>query len=180
MPAAPEAGSQRLASGARVRSEAVGWVAAQVGRDVSVACDAADGCGFCPMGSGDVDGDLVAYASPRVFVVPALRQRASNCGHALVLPVEHVRNLHDAQADLRDEIFAVVAMLTGAFPAWYGTVGSYVFQNNVEPVGGPFHLHVHAVPRFSGDHFSEPDPAVAEVPRVKHLAQAAVLRDLLA
>jgi diadenosine tetraphosphate (Ap4A) HIT family hydrolase len=55
-----------------------------------------------------------------------------------------------------------------------------VFQNSVEPDGGPFHLHVHAVPRFTGNHFSEPGPAVAEVPRVKRLAQAAVLRDLLA
>lgn len=37
-----------------------------------------DGCVFCPIGSGDVDGHLVAYASPRVFVIPALRQRARN------------------------------------------------------------------------------------------------------
>jgi hypothetical protein len=33
--------------------------------------------------------------------------------------------------------------------------------------------------RFSGDDFSEPDPAVAEVPRRERIAQAAELRDLL-
>jgi histidine triad (HIT) family protein len=101
-------------------------------------------------------------------------------GHALVLPVAHVRSLHDAEPDLRDEVFAVTATLTGAFPALFGAVGSYVFLNIVEPDGQPFHLHVHAVPRFAGDGFREPDPAVAEVPRDERLAQAAVLRGLLA
>jgi histidine triad (HIT) family protein len=139
-----------------------------------------DHCVFCAIGSGAVDSDLIVHASPRVFVVPALRQRARNRGHALVLPAEHVRNLHDAEPDLRDELFAVAAALTGAFPALYGAAGSYVFLNNVEPDGEPFHLHVHAVPRFGGDGFSEPDPAVAEVPRDERLAQAALLRGLLA
>ena len=136
-------------------------------------------CVFCAIGSGDVDPDLVARVSDRVFVLPPLRQRPMNRGHALVLPVAHVRNLHDAQADLRNDILAVVAQLTRAFPALYGAVGSYVFQHNVEPDDRPFHLHVHAVPRFPGDNFAEPDSAVAEVPRAERLAQAAVLRDLL-
>ncbi len=38
--AAPPAGSQQLAAAAAVRSQAVSWVAAQVGHDVAVACDA--------------------------------------------------------------------------------------------------------------------------------------------
>ncbi len=139
-----------------------------------------DECVFCAIGSGAVDSDLVTRPSQRVFVVPALRQRARNRGHALVLPVAHVRSLHDAEPDLRDEVFAVTATLTGAFPALFGAVGSYVFLNIVEPDGQPFHLHVHAVPRFAGDGFREPDPAVAEVPRDERLAQAAVLRGLVA
>jgi histidine triad (HIT) family protein len=135
---------------------------------------------FCAIGSGAVDSDLVVHPSQRVLVVPALRHRARNRGHALVLPGVHVRSLHDAEPDLRDEVFAVTATLTGAFPALYGALGSYVFLNNVEPDGHTFHLHVHAVARFGGDGFREPDPAVAEVPRDERLAQAAVLRGLLA
>jgi hypothetical protein len=38
--AAPPAGSQQLAAAAAVRGQAVSWVAAQVGHDVTVACDA--------------------------------------------------------------------------------------------------------------------------------------------
>ena len=37
---AAQAGSQRLATAAAIRNQAVAWVAAQVGRDESVACDA--------------------------------------------------------------------------------------------------------------------------------------------
>jgi hypothetical protein len=50
VPAAAAAGSQQLASAATVRTEAVGWVAAQVGRDVSVACDAATCSGLAARG----------------------------------------------------------------------------------------------------------------------------------
>lgn len=139
-----------------------------------------DDCVFCAIGAGQVDGDLVAFASDRVFVLPPIRQRARNRGHALVLPVPHVRNLHDADPQLRSDVFAAVAWLSGAFPRLYGATGSFVFQNNVEPDGLPFHLHVHVVPRFDGDEFRTPDPtAVADVPRAERLAQAAVLRDLL-
>ena len=38
-----------------------------------------DDCVFCAIGSGAVDSDLAVYASTRVFVVPALRQRAGTC-----------------------------------------------------------------------------------------------------
>lgn len=136
-------------------------------------------CVFCAIGAGEVDDDLVAYRSRRVFVVPALRQRAGNRGHTLVLPVEHVRNLHDADSGLLTEVATVCARLTAAFPAAYRAVGSITFQNNVEPDGEPFHLHLHVVPRFDGDDFALPDPGVAEVPRPERLAQADLLRRVL-
>lgn len=137
-------------------------------------------CVFCAIGAGDVDDDLVAYRSGGVYVVPALRQRPRNRGHTLVLPVEHVRNLHDAAPGLLAELAAVTARLTAAFPASYRAVGSITFQNNVEPDGEPFHLHVHVVPRFDDDGFVMPDPGgVTEVPKGARLAQAAQLRDML-
>jgi histidine triad (HIT) family protein len=139
-----------------------------------------DNCVFCAIGAGELDDDLVGYRSGRVFVLPALRQRARNRGHTLVLPIAHVRNLHDADTGLLAEVAAVTARLTGAFPGRYGAVGSITFQNNVEDDGLPFHLHVHVVPRFDGDGFAMPDPAgVAEVPRAERLAQAAELRKIL-
>jgi histidine triad (HIT) family protein len=139
-----------------------------------------DDCVFCTIASGDVDDDLVACRSANVFVIPALRQRVRNRPHTLVLPVAHVRNLHDAGPRLLAELSAITARLTAAFPVAYRAVGSITFQNNVEEDGLPFHLHVHVVPRFDDDGFAMPDPAgVAEVPRTERLAQAAELRRML-
>lgn len=140
-----------------------------------------DTCVFCDIGAGRIDRDLAVPASERVYVLPALRQRPKNRFHTLVLPVAHVRNLHDAGPSLLAEIMTVTARLTAAFPAMLGANGSFVCQHNVAPDEVPFHLHVHVVPRFDGDEFRAPDPGgVVEVPRADRLEQARELRGLLA
>jgi histidine triad (HIT) family protein len=138
-----------------------------------------DACTFCPIAAGDIDTDLVALRTGQVFVIPALRQHPTNHGHALVLPVTHIRNLADAEPSVRDEIFAVAAQLTSAMPSMYRAQGSIVFQNNTAPDDPLFHLHVHVVPRFSDDGFVMTRAAVAEVPRSERLQQAALIRQAL-
>ena len=134
-----------------------------------------------PARPDSVDRDLAVLISERVYVLPPLRQRPRNRFHNLVLPVAHVRNLHDADPCLIADIMTVTSRLTSALPAELGANGSFVFQNNVEPNGLPFHLHVHVVPRFDSDDFRTPDPhGVIEVPRADRLAQARELRRLLA
>jgi histidine triad (HIT) family protein len=135
-----------------------------------------DECTFCPIAAAEVDDDLVAVRTEQVFVVPALRQHPNNHGHALVLPVEHTRNLADATPQVRNEIFAVAAQLTSAVLPLYGAEGSIVFQNNTDPEDPLFHLHVHVVPRFPNDDFVMTRAAVAEVPRPERLDQATLIR----
>ena len=138
-----------------------------------------DECASCPIAAGEIDTDLVALRTAQVFVIPALRQHPANHGHALVLPVTHIRNLADASPPVRDEIFAIAARLTSAMPSLYGAEGSIVFQNNVAPGDLLFHLHVHVVPRFTGDQFVMTRAAVAEVPRPERVRQAAGMRSVL-
>jgi histidine triad (HIT) family protein len=114
-----------------------------------------------------------------VFVIPALRQHPNNHGHAFVLPVQHTRNLADAPAPVRNETFAVAAQLTSAVESMCAAAGSMVFQNNIDPDDPLFHLHVHVVPRFSGDDFVMTWASVAEVPRPERLQQAALIRRTL-
>jgi len=132
-------------------------------------------CTFCPIAAGEVDADLVALRTKHVFVVPALRQHPANHGHALILPTEHIRNLADAAPVVRNEVFGVAARLTAAILELYNADGSIVFQNNVAPDDPLFHLHVHVVPRFTGDDFVMTRAAVAEVPRQVRLQQSANL-----
>ncbi|MFF7889085.1 HIT family protein [Streptomyces sp. NPDC020794] len=93
-------------------------------------------CAFCRIGRGEIDDDLVAYRSENVFVVPALKQRQNNPGHALVLPVSHVTGLYDVPVDLLHEIFEVTARVTSAVKDAYGAVGSTVTQNQLHPGSG--------------------------------------------
>jgi diadenosine tetraphosphate (Ap4A) HIT family hydrolase len=74
-----------------------------------------DDCVFCAIAVGSADADLAVRISDRVFVLPPIRQRPRNRGHALVLPVGHVRNLHDARPDLLAELMGVVT--DGCVPA---------------------------------------------------------------
>ncbi|KAK1184338.1 HIT family protein [Streptomyces sp. NBS 14/10] len=138
-----------------------------------------DDCAFCRIGQGEIDEDLVAYRSESVFVVPALKQRQNNPGHALVLPVSHVTGLHDVPTDLLHALFEVTARVTSAVKDAYGAVGSTVTQNNHIPGQVLHHVHVHVVPRFEGDGFRMPDPELCEAPRDVRLARAAALRQAL-
>jgi histidine triad (HIT) family protein len=135
-----------------------------------------DECTFCPIAAGEIDIDLVALGTAQVFVIPALRQHPTNHGHAFVLPRAHTRSLSDVPPSVRDEIFAIAAQLTAVMPSMYGAEGSIVFQNNTTPDDPLFHLHVHVVPRFAGDHFVMTRAAVAEVPRAERLGQANLIR----
>ncbi|WP_322620192.1 HIT family protein [Streptomyces acidicola] len=136
-------------------------------------------CAFCGIGRGEIDEDLVAYRSENVFVVPALKQRQSNPGHALVLPVSHVTDLHEVPTDLLHEIFEVTARVTCAVKDAYGAIGSTVTQNNHIPGQVLHHVHVHVVPRFEDDGFRMPETALCEAPRGVRLALAADLRKAL-
>ncbi|MDQ0745915.1 histidine triad (HIT) family protein [Streptomyces africanus] len=136
-------------------------------------------CAFCRIGQGEIDEDLVAYRSGNVFVVPALKQRQNNPGHALILPVSHVTDLHDVPTDLLHEIFEVTARVTSAVKDAYGAVGSTMTQNNHIPGQVLHHVHVHVVPRFENDGFRMPDPALREAPREVRLARTAALRKAL-
>jgi hypothetical protein len=62
-----QAGGQRLASASAVRSQAVGWVATQVGRNVSVACDRATCAALAARGFPASDLTVLQPTAPNPF-----------------------------------------------------------------------------------------------------------------
>ncbi|GIH45450.1 HIT family protein [Microbispora rosea] len=137
-------------------------------------------CPVCPIGAGDVDGEVVAYRTTNVFVLPVPWQRAKNLGHCLVLPTAHVTSLHTAPRDLLAELFDVVAQVTAAVREAFGAPGSMVLQNDNIPGQTLSHLHVHAIPRSPDDGFILADPAKLEIPFGVRAQQAAQIREVLA
>lgn len=105
------------------------------------------GCLFCAIAAGDqpatvvlADDDFCAFLDVR----PVFR------GHVLLVPRQHVLNLPDLPAGLRDGFLERTQRLANAMVAGLGSEGSFVAINNTVSQSVP-HLHCHVVPRTRGD-----------------------------
>lgn len=138
-----------------------------------------DNCPFCDLAAGRTDTDLVIMRTPSVFVVPALKQRQLNRGHMLVAPAAHVTRLIEAEASLLQELYSVAGRVGMAIRNAFGATGVTLFQNDDAPDQELSHLHVHVVPRRSGDDFRLPDPNIEVVHHEERHRQALELRRAL-
>jgi ATP adenylyltransferase len=74
-------------------------------------------------------------------------------GHLMVLPYREVAELEDLTPAETAELWATVTAAVRALKAAYSPDGLYVGVNLGRPAGGSVsqHLHVHVVPRWTGD-----------------------------
>jgi histidine triad (HIT) family protein len=135
-------------------------------------------CPFCELVTSD-DIDLFAYKTSRVFVVPAPRQRPLNRGHMLVLPTAHIIRLSEVEPPLMEELYSIAGRVSMAVRNAFGATGATLFQNDDAPDQVLAHLHIHVVPRRSGDDFKLPDPSKDELSRQEREDQARALRQVL-
>ena len=117
----------------------------------SGAVDASAACPFCDIPDlGDADG-LVVHRGQLNYVV--LNLYPYNPGHLLAVPFRHVADLTDLTSAERDESLALAADAMTAVRAASGPDGFNVGMNQGAISGGsvPGHLHLHVVPRWTGD-----------------------------
>jgi diadenosine tetraphosphate (Ap4A) HIT family hydrolase len=77
-------------------------------------------------------------------------------GHTLVIPKRHFAGLFEATADEIAEIWQALRLAADDLSAKYGPDGLNVGVNVGAAAGQTvMHLHVHLIPRYSGD---QPDP----------------------
>ncbi len=112
----------------------------------------AKGCIFCRILKEQKDQKRYIFLrTPHSFAV--LNIYPFNGGHALVLPRRHVADLEKLSAsersDLMDTVIKVKAMIQKAFAPQAFNVGMNL--GHLAGAGIPEHLHVHIVPRWSGD-----------------------------
>lgn len=74
-------------------------------------------------------------------------------GHLLLVPVRHVAELEDTDEAESAELWATVQAAVRALKAAYGPDGINVGANLGESAGAgvPGHLHLHVLPRWTGD-----------------------------
>lgn len=115
-----------------------------------------------PLGEGSVFTEILAsgltdeeahivHRGITVFVI--LNAFPYTSGHLMVLPYRQVANLEDLTVDEAAELWATVTTAVTAVKAAYQPGGVNVGINLGRAAGGSIseHLHVHVVPRWSGD-----------------------------
>lgn len=111
------------------------------------------GCVFCRIaGSGAPSADNgVVWRGDLAYAVLNAYPYAS--GHLLVLPVRHLAELTELTAGESDALWAAARAAAAAVTAAYDPDGLNLGANLGRAAGAgiPRHLHLHVVPRWSGD-----------------------------
>jgi ATP adenylyltransferase len=101
-------------------------------------------------GLDDVETNVV-HRGPSCFAI--LNAFPYSTGHVLVLPYREVADLEDLSAGETAELWTTVTDAVRAIKQTYAPEGINVGINLGKPAGGSIseHLHVHVVPRWTGD-----------------------------
>ncbi|MFB6100815.1 MAG: HIT family protein [Candidatus Nanohalobium sp.] len=106
-----------------------------------------DDCIFCKIIDGEIPGNIV-YEDENV--VAFLDANPVSKGHTLVIPKEHVDDIHDAKH--MDYMWEPIVKVSNAVKDAFGAEGVNIAQNNGEKAGQEvFHLHFHVTPIYEGD-----------------------------
>jgi ATP adenylyltransferase len=128
-----------------------GWRADYVG-SAGQEVDAGDGCVFCRLvAAADDAAALVLERGERTITVMNLYPYGS--GHLMTAPVRHVGSIEDLDVDEARALTDAQIRAVRAIRAAYAPDGVNLGANLGRAAGAgiPGHLHVHVLPRWSGD-----------------------------
>ena len=108
-------------------------------------------CIFCHARTAEESGPLVVHRGAVCFVV--LNLYPYNNGHLMVVPNRHVGTLADATREELAELMEFTKLAEIALDEVYKPHGLNVGINLGRPAGAGVvdHLHLHVVPRWTGD-----------------------------
>ncbi len=130
-----------------------GWRAAYVTDVDRDANDQAQGSVFTQLLRSDASDEETHIVHRGELVFAILNIHPYTSGHVLVLPYREVADLSDLTPDETTELWALVTTTVGVVRSAYVPDGVNVGLNIGRAAGGsiPTHLHVHVVPRWTGD-----------------------------
>lgn len=114
--------------------------------------DQATGCFLCDKPREQADAaNLIVLRGERVYAI--LNLYPYNSGHVLVAPYAHGGDLAMLDTETAAEVIAMGQRIVAAVQAEYQPDGFNVGMNlgTAAGAGVPDHLHLHIVPRWSGD-----------------------------
>jgi ATP adenylyltransferase len=111
-----------------------------------------DGCLFCDMVAAENDRDrFIVHRSEHAFLV--LNKYPYSNGHFMVVPYRHVEDLVALTSEEMTDVMELVTLGIRALRASSGPEGFNVGANIGKAAGAGVkdHIHMHVVPRWSGD-----------------------------
>jgi ATP adenylyltransferase len=113
--------------------------------------DDATACVFCDAPASESSRRLVVYEGRLTYVI--LNLYPYNSGHLMVVPRRHVGTLAALDRDELTEMALLTQVAEQALTEAYRPQGINVGMNLGRPAGAGIldHLHVHVVPRWTGD-----------------------------
>jgi ATP adenylyltransferase len=109
------------------------------------------GCVFCEAVAGHQQSDLVVFQGRTCFVI--LNLYPYNNGHLMVVPNRHIGKLADATSEELCELIELTRRAEIVLTEAYAPHGLNMGINLGKPAGAGVldHVHLHVVPRWSGD-----------------------------
>jgi ATP adenylyltransferase len=109
------------------------------------------GCIFCQPPSDAERNPLIVFEGSLAYVI--LNRYPYNNGHLMVVPRRHLPTLVELSIDELNEVALLTQRSEAALREAYRLEGINIGLNLGKPAGGgiPGHLHVHVVPRWTGD-----------------------------
>ena len=109
-------------------------------------------CIFCAaVEGGDDRENLVFYRGEHVFMI--LNRYPYTSGHVMCVPYDHQSRLADIPKEARGELMELVNKAVEVLQSVYSPEGFNIGLNLGEVAGAGVadHLHIHIVPRWTGD-----------------------------
>ena len=108
-----------------------------------------EGCIFCR--NSGLDRTLLVHEGKNAFIL--MNRYPYVSGHIMIAPYRHVRDIEDLRKGERLEIFELVDLAIRTLKSAYDPHGFNLGMNLGRAAGAGIddHLHMHVVPRWSGD-----------------------------
>ena len=118
---------------------------------VTTASEPVPGCIFCNAAAAEHDDPLVVARGRSAFVI--LNLYPYNSGHLMIVPNRHVASLAELSPEERADVMDLTARAEVAVTEVYRPQGLNIGVNLGKAAGAGIadHLHVHVVPRWTGD-----------------------------
>ena len=111
-----------------------------------------EGCIFCEKAAEERDEEnLILYRGESSFLI--LNTFPYNCGHLMVVPYRHIRDLEKLSVPESTELVKLTQLSVQTLKAVLKPEGFNIGMNlgRVAGAGVEDHLHIHIIPRWNGD-----------------------------